>query len=111
MSLGPPRLGEGAAGQEARRVNDLKLVLGGDPVLTPLPPCREPVPVPFHMPVQVPSVRIERELGRRVRDGDRNGTADLLSGWVDKCTREPAWTPARGRWALTSARVNCSPTL
>ncbi|MEU0563806.1 AraC family transcriptional regulator [Nonomuraea sp. NPDC005983] len=79
VSLGAPSLGHGAAERDARRVNDYKLVLGGDQVIAS-PPC-DRVAV-------TPPVRIEQELTRRVRAGDRNGAAGLLAGWVDRCARE-----------------------
>lgn len=77
VSLGAPSLGQGAAEREARRVNDYKLVLGGDKVILGAPGPQQAGPTP--------PVRIEQELTRRVRAGDRNGAAGLLAGWVDRC--------------------------
>ncbi|MEU4231592.1 AraC family transcriptional regulator [Nonomuraea sp. NPDC026600] len=80
VSLGSPSLdGRGAAERDARLANDYKLVLGGDRVIAPPPPARVAL---------APPVRIEQELSRRVRAGDRNGAAGLLAGWVDRCARE-----------------------
>ncbi|MBB6343749.1 MAG: helix-turn-helix protein [Nonomuraea muscovyensis] len=85
VSLSPPSLGGGAAEREARRINDLKLVLGGDRVITPAPPYRGQS--------LTPPVRIEQELTRRVQAGDRNGAAGLLASWVDRCAGEPGVDP------------------
>ncbi|MEV0390461.1 AraC family transcriptional regulator [Nonomuraea sp. NPDC050643] len=85
VSLGSPSLGgPGAAERDATMANDYKLVLGGDRVIAPPPPARVAL---------APPVRIEQELSRRVRAGDRNGAAGLLAGWVDRCAREPDVDP------------------
>ncbi|MFI7130251.1 helix-turn-helix domain-containing protein [Nonomuraea sp. NPDC050153] len=84
VSLGAPSLEHVAAERDARRANDYKLVLGGDRVIAPPP--RESAAL-------TPPVRIEQELTRRVRAGDRNGAAGLLAGWVDRCAREPGVDP------------------
>jgi AraC-like DNA-binding protein/GGDEF domain-containing protein len=100
VSLGAPSLGSGAAEREARRINDYKLVLGGDRVIAP--PAQESATV-AHWPYGdqaglrpgrlTPPVRIEQQLTRRVRAGDRNGAAGLLAGWVDRCAQEPGVDP------------------
>jgi AraC-like DNA-binding protein len=79
VSLGAPSLASGAAEQDARRVNDYKLVLGGDRVIPP---------PPHGTAALTPPVRIEQELARTVRAGDRNGAAGLLARWVDRCASE-----------------------
>lgn len=85
VSLGSP-CGSGAAAEhEARRANGYKLLLGGDRVIAA--PRAEPY-------ATVPPVRIEAELGRRVREGDRVGAADLLAAWLDRCARHPGADPA-----------------
>ncbi|MFI6293931.1 helix-turn-helix transcriptional regulator [Nonomuraea sp. NPDC050790] len=84
VSIGPPRTGPREAEREARRANDYKLVLGGDRVIT-LPA--------FDGDHPSPPVRIEQELTRRVRAGDRDGAAGLLAGWIDRCAREPGADP------------------
>ncbi|WP_157248637.1 helix-turn-helix transcriptional regulator [Nonomuraea typhae] len=76
VSIGPPSTGSHEAEQAARRANDYKLVLGGDRVIRlPARPGNPPSP----------PVRIEQELTRRVRAGDRDGAAGLLASWVDRC--------------------------
>ncbi|MFI6740278.1 helix-turn-helix domain-containing protein [Nonomuraea sp. NPDC050451] len=84
VSLGAPSLEHVAAERDARRVNDYKLVLGGDRVIAP---------PAYESAAPAPPVRIEQELTRRVRAGDRNGAAGLLAGWVDRCAREPGVDP------------------
>ncbi|MFD1934755.1 MULTISPECIES: AraC family transcriptional regulator [Nonomuraea] len=94
VSLGLPSLAHGEAEREARRSNDYKLVLGGDRVIAPAAarPALTARPSPGGAacpPVGLtPPVRIEEELTRRVRAGDRNGAAGLLAGWVDRCAAE-----------------------
>ncbi|WP_327088282.1 helix-turn-helix domain-containing protein [Nonomuraea sp. NBC_01738] len=84
VSLGSPALGHTAAERQARLANDYKLVLGGDRVITA---------EPYRGRAITPPVRIEQELTRRVRAGDRNGAAGLLAGWVDRCAAEPDADP------------------
>ncbi|GAA0934112.1 AraC family transcriptional regulator [Nonomuraea longicatena] len=83
VSIGPPAAGAVEAEREARRANDFKLVLGGDRVI-------EAVPAGW---TGGPPLRIEQELTRRVRAGDRTGAAGLLASWVDRCAREPGVDP------------------
>ncbi|MFE0147736.1 helix-turn-helix transcriptional regulator [Nonomuraea sp. NPDC059007] len=86
VSIGPPRSGPLEAEREARRANDYKLVLGGDRVIE--------LPGAHTLPAApAPPVRIEQELTRRVRAGDRDGAAGLLAGWIDRCAREPGVDP------------------
>ncbi|WP_344831772.1 hypothetical protein [Nonomuraea dietziae] len=84
VSLGVPRLGHEEAQREAERearlANDYKLVLGGDRVISSEASAARGA--------LSPPVRIEEELTRRVRAGDRNGAAGLLAGWVDRCASE-----------------------
>ncbi|MFC4111514.1 helix-turn-helix domain-containing protein [Nonomuraea zeae] len=104
VSLGAPSLGSGAAERAARQVNDYKLVLGGDRVIAPpvdegaAPAPHESAwpassPRPHESTALTPPVRIEQQLTRRVRAGDRNGAAGLLAGWVDRCAQEPGVDP------------------
>ncbi|MEV2269298.1 helix-turn-helix transcriptional regulator [Nonomuraea africana] len=93
VSLGLPRLRQGEAEREARRANDYKLVLGGDRVISS--------GASASRGALSPPVRIEEELTRRVRAGDRNGAAGLLAGWVDRCASEPDVDPVTLRnWLI-----------
>ncbi|KAB8190280.1 helix-turn-helix domain-containing protein [Nonomuraea phyllanthi] len=83
VSLGSPSAGPDDAERDARRVNDYKLVLGGDRVIDAAPGARAAA-----RPLDEPPVRIERELTRRVRAGDGDGAAGLLASWVDRCARD-----------------------
>lgn len=90
VSLGLPCSSGSAAEQEARRVNGYKLLLGGDRVITGPPAEAAP---------GRPPVRIEAELGRRVRAGDGAGAAELVAAWLDRCA--PGADPATLRtWLI-----------